>query len=125
MNVLTQDELDALIVAATDGTPIKESPLFSAVDTAVRSEYDRAARIHGSAHRSAHEAYAVILEEFQEAVEEQDRFRGRMDIMWKTVRRNGNIIPDADKLLLIAINAAMEWVQVAAMCHKAMVKKEE
>lgn len=69
---------------------------------AVRAELDRANRLHGSRMASAHEAYAVILEELEEFKAE----------VFKKAR-------ERDEAGMIA-----ELVQIAAMCAKAAISLE-
>jgi len=100
--------------------------LVHAIKTAVFQEYDRAAEKFGEANNSDHESYAVILEELEEADEQRFAFKSYMEEFWKCVK--GNDRKKARSYLLemqrTASNAASEWVQVAAMCHKATQKEQ-
>ena len=67
---------------------------------------------------SQHEGYAVIKEEVDELKEATDKVIGRMVSLWSRVKY-GN---DPERLLQMisedAVNAAVEAIQVAAMCKK-------
>lgn len=99
--------------------------LILEVQTSELMEYNRAAAKFGQANNSDHESYAVILEEFQEAQFQSDCFKDRFNRFWELVKAN-----DKDALIPLTIarefaeHAAAEWIQVAAMCYKATVKKE-
>lgn len=90
-------------------------------------EYQRAAEKFGKANNSPHESYAVILEERDEAVLEMKRFDYLMSKYWEAVKSND--AGEQDKLLGelkdAAECAAAEWIQAAAMCFKATVKKDD
>jgi len=71
---------------------------------------------------SAHEGYAVILEEVDELkaeIEGVEEINNLMDYLWDYIKLNSintlNLIDDIEQR---AINAACEAVQVAAMCRK-------
>ena len=68
--------------------------LIKSVKAIAKDEYDRAAAVHGRQHASQHEAYAVILEEFQETCEDVATLGNLItDNFWKNVRTdnlNGN-----------------------------------
>ena len=70
---------------------------------------------------SLHEAYAVTLEEVQEADEEMDAVKYYADVFWSCVKDDN--AECADKQLKhiedCAVNLAAEAVQVAAMARKA------
>ena len=73
---------------------------------------------------SAHEGYAVIQEEADELKEATDKVIGRMVSLWARVKY-GN---DPERLLQMisedAVNAAVEAIQVAAMCKKFLEMEE-
>lgn len=74
---------------------------------------------------SWHEAYAVILEEVEEAGEETITIQHRLDTLWLDVRSKRS--SEADKFKSIgeirglATRAIKELIQVAAMCDKAVM----
>jgi len=88
-------------------------------------EYDRAADKFGPTNNSPHESYSVILEEFEEAQEDSERFNECLALFWKCIKSNVYKNPMLSTMQEIAEHAAAEWVQVAAMCYKAMVEKEK
>ena len=95
------------------------------IHLAVTAEYDRAAEKFGAKHNSAHEAYAVILEEYEEAMKESKFFVGQLrEIYWRKVKGEIRWEPPEggclEEMYDAAKSAACEWVQVAAMCHKAL-----
>lgn len=95
--------------------------LLSEVQTSVFMEYQRAAAKFGPCNNSAHESYAVILEEFEEATSEADRFEYEFDGYWDAVKWNNpeNQAEALKNMREFAIHTAAEWIQVAAMCYKA------
>lgn len=65
--------------------------------------------------------YAVILEEYEEASEEQRYFKASLDSLWIAVRSDRD--PDVlerilDTMRERALNLVMEAIQVAAMTQK-------
>lgn len=92
--------------------------LIGEIDECIEKEYKRAAEKFGPRHASSHEAYAVILEEFEEAMEDIDAARKTINDMWYAVKKNEDILPAACMLGGIAKMAAAELVQVAAMTRK-------
>lgn len=118
--------------------------LIHGIDELVDSELALANRDNGSVFHSGHEAWAVMLEEVEEADEAmmavrdrskrinelQDRIAyaaGRMEKaaadhkrVWKHQVRNNRLIQEKDFEALeeYALDAAAELIQVAAMCRK-------
>jgi len=102
--------------------------LHEDISKLVQEEYDRAAEKFGAANNSDHESFAVILEEYEESTEQARAFEITMESYWKSVKRNMPIEPMnliLQQMQEFATNAAAEWVQVAAMCYKAMMKKAD
>lgn len=97
--------------------------LLNTVRMTVREEYRRAAEKFGESNNSPHESYAVILEEYEEAQGAGGVFADQMDSYWRAVK-NGQSEEERNLFLDImrcyAEHAAAEWIQAAAMCHKAM-----
>lgn len=67
---------------------------------------------------SAHEGYAVILEEFEEVKEQMAAGERFLGYMWDRIRHDSPAKNASDNLMLFAIGAACEAIQVAAMCKK-------
>ena len=70
---------------------------------------------------SAHEGWAVILEEVNELSAETALVEKTANELWEHIKSNkpsGVIEYDADWVGRYAINAACEAIQVAAMCKK-------
>lgn len=88
---------------------------------AMLGEKLRANKEHPPRFNSPHEGYAVILEEYEEAGEEQRHFKASLDSLWIAVRSDRT--PDVlerilDTMKERAINLVMEAIQVAAMTQK-------
>lgn len=71
---------------------------------------------------SDHEAYAVILEEFEECSEEVSGMSLLIAKMWEKIRDNDEIDSTMTEIKYHALHAAAEAIQVAAMCYKAVMK---
>lgn len=68
---------------------------------------------------SDHEAFAAVLEEFQETKEELEGCENALTLIWGQVRENDG----TDELYFVmesyAVNLIQEAIQLAAMCRKA------
>lgn len=89
----------------------------------VNAEYGRAAEKYGAKHASRHEAYAVMREEFQEAVEALNEVGGCLEEkFWTSVRKD--TVQESDRIAQEiydnAVLAACECVQTAAMAYKCL-----
>ncbi|MBR5291691.1 MAG: hypothetical protein IKU32_02115 [Clostridia bacterium] len=73
-----------------------------------------------------HEAYAVILEEYEEAKEEFDLMEYPMHCVWFETKENDieSALLCTDGVETRAIKAAAELIQVAAMCRKARKRED-
>ena len=86
----------------------------------VQNELDMACDDNGNSFASDHEAFAVILEEYCEAKEEQAIISECLYGMWRSVRqdaKSGDILADIERH---AKRLACEAIQIAAMARKAM-----
>ena len=83
-------------------------------------ELEMANKEHGERFNSAHEAYAVMKEEYEEAKETLTDVRFLLNEgFWKDCRYGENSCVDfAEDIRIKAINAACECIQVAAMAQK-------
>lgn len=73
---------------------------------------------------SDHEAYAVIKEEIEECEEDVQKMKMGLNCFWwkiKKDRKEDDLIIGMKKL---AMHAAAEAIQVAAMCDKFMMNKD-
>jgi DNA-binding ferritin-like protein len=93
--------------------------LMEEIRAAATKEYDRAAEKYGTVNNSSHESYAVILEEYDEAESSARAFKIEQGIFWLAVKQNRGTKPILESMHYHALKVAAEWVQVAAMCHKA------
>lgn len=94
--------------------------LMKEIELVVGNELSRAAGKFGPVNNGDHESYAIILEEFEEAAEEGERFGQELSVVWKSIRENRVQKEDYLELKRRAVLASAEWVQVAAMCQKAL-----
>ena len=97
--------------------------LVEKVTNLVKEEYELASAIHGAKHNSPHEAVAVIYEEIEESVVENQNVQKMFSDFWDGVKLNASDEIQKEvlgNLRCSAILAACEMIQVAAMAHKAM-----
>lgn len=99
--------------------------LIEEVQSVIEKEYARASAEHGRMHNSDHEAYAVTLEELDEAAEEIQSCWSALSKFWEYVKENNNYLPfRLNSMKLVqekALLGACELIQVAAMAYKAQV----
>lgn len=95
--------------------------LIDSVQNLVKEEYERAAAEYGWQHTSQHEAFAVILEEYQETCADIEDAGNRIEEFWKNVCTDdvAQNKPIAMQIHNAALLAACEAIQVAAMAYKA------
>lgn len=93
--------------------------LINKVQELVAFELERANTIHPPKFNSYHEAYAVILEEYEEAKEAFEAVEWDKDLAWDSIKHDENPNGLLKAVEKAAIAAASEMIQVAAMARKA------
>jgi len=68
--------------------------------------------------QSAHEGYAVILEEVEEVEAELEEIKFAMKKLWRIIKYNETDLARIDSMKRYATNLAAEAIQVVAMCNK-------
>lgn len=98
--------------------------LIHDVQFLVGQEYDRSSSEFGIIHHSNHEAYAVLMEEIEEAADEHTLVDADLPRLWNLIKRNASSDDMCKALKSIqthATLAACEFIQVAAMAKKAII----
>ena len=88
------------------------------IEQAVCYELQNVVKEYGATYASAHEAYAVLKEEIEEAAEAQKEMESRLDVIWEGVKRNWVTNIDIYQTKEWALALAEEAVQCAAVCEK-------
>ena len=94
----------------------------SDVQSLVQKELDSANEKFPQFH-SAHEGYAVILEEVEECIEELEAVKQGLDGLWSRIKDNAmreRTDMHANNIKIRAVNLACEAIQVAAMAQKLL-----
>lgn len=101
--------------------------LLSEVKEIEKTEYGRAAEKFGGTFASAHEGYAVLKEEYEEARDASKMFSSSFHEYWTTIKCNNRYQGKQFlyRMLELAECAAAEWLQVCAMCAKAIQSEED
>ena len=86
----------------------------------VQNELDMASENNGEWFNSAHEAYAVILEEENELYDEYLEVERHLDKYWDSVTKDAADTKELEEIEKRATRCACEAIQVAAMARKAM-----
>ena len=89
------------------------------IHTLIQEELEEANQIH-PLFQSPHEAYAVILEELEEAEEELECCRRLLEEAWVRCRSDCGMVDIMYKLKGHAVFAAQEIIQLAAMADKTL-----
>ena len=99
--------------------------LLEAIRALENAELIRAAKRHGVSFNSPHEASGVLREESEEALDEVNIFMDHFTTFWRGVKTDDAALTkkSLEYMQLHAEQAACEWVQIAAMCAKATVKR--
>lgn len=103
-------------------TKIKEG-----VTQLVKQEYALASEQHGGTFKSYHEAYAVMKEEVDEAMHEGNIVEDKLnDDFWRTVKADFPFGCELNAKIIMtrAIDAACEFIQVAAMAYKTLQRND-
>lgn len=93
------------------------------VNELVHEELERSYKKEDVFH-SPHEAYAVLLEEIEEASDELDWIEDHIERCWDGVKNNSTVHLECSIMHGAAIRGACELIQVAAMCKKWMESEE-
>ena len=96
------------------------------IDGIIKAELEAANKIHPP-FVDMHQAYAVMLEEYEETLTEIDSARELLKMYW-TYTRNDDFESGrkcANQLLVIATRGIAEIVQLAAMAQKAMTLEDD
>ena len=99
--------------------------LVGMVKEVVWEEYSRASKIWGQINSSDHESHSIIMEEADEANMSVCSFYDEFQKFWELVKSKNALPTDKIKCLERMENHAMlaaaEYIQVAAMCEKALM----
>ena len=101
--------------------------ILAGVEELVAQEHKAIVTKHGDGYNSAHEAYAVLLEEVQEAEEALAYVKCQLDNLWDYIRRDDDKLIGTNVLRTehYAKELAAEAVQVAAVCRRARCVRHE
>ena len=89
------------------------------IHTLIQEELEEANQIH-PLFQSPHEAYAVMLEELEEAEEELQWIKKQLGQMWSLIRNDCGVEEILHKIKGHAVFATQEAIQVGAMAQKAL-----
>lgn len=89
---------------------------------AITKEFDAACKNYPK-YASPHEAYAVLLEEVDEATEKLTSIRRELEIMWGSIKRNEEINGTLNVIEKEAEQLAAEACQVAAVAVKEVISE--
>lgn len=94
--------------------------LIKLMKSAMLLEYDRVRKKYGDTYNTPHEAYAVTLEEFEEARTEIELITAQMKGLWSLVKYDCDIADQMEVIKEHALLGAAECVQIAMCCHKTL-----
>lgn len=94
--------------------------IVNGVSDLVKNEQERAANEYGEFFHTAHEGYAVLKEEVEEATHDMAGCERIINDLWTSVKNNSNgtAVIAAKEIYRRASFLAMEAIQVAAMAKK-------
>lgn len=96
------------------------SEIQKLVDKELKEANKKYPRFH-----SDHEAYAVIKEEIEECEEDIRKMEMVLSYFWSNTKRDKNSDNLIEGMKKIAMHAAAEAIQVAAMCDKTLIGREK
>lgn len=94
--------------------------IVNGVSALVTNEKERAGKEYGKFFHTAHEGYAIMKEEVEEANHDMSGCERLINDLWECVKKNNNgtAVMAAREIYRRASFLAMESVQVAAMAEK-------
>jgi hypothetical protein len=98
------------------------------VETLIFGELRTAKEQHGESFNSLHEAYAVALEEMEEASKEVDMAKYRYEYVWNRIKLDEEkkiIVDSLNRTRINAVEAIKELAQFAAMIDKTLETLEK
>ena len=97
------------------------------IEQAIAYELQNIVKKYGPTYASEHEAYAVLKEEIEEALDEMKACCRNSYIVWDAVKANKNPYDGIISIMKHAKALAQEAVQCAAVCERFLetIKKEE
>lgn len=88
------------------------------LETLICGELRTAKEQHGEIFSSPHEAYAVMLEEFEEAYEDLKKVEDALSLIWSGVKNDTCDSEGVKMARSSAKSAAAELLQLCAVCDK-------
>lgn len=98
------------------------------VETLICGELRTAKEQHGESFNSLHEAYAVALEEMEEASKEVDMAKYRYEYVWNRIKLDEEkkiIVDSLNRTRINAVEAIKELAQFAAIIDKTLETLEK
>ena len=97
------------------------------VETLICGELRTAKEQHGEKFNSLHEAYAVALEELEEANVKVDMAKYRYEDVWNNIKwdeEKKRIVESLNRVRIYTVEAIKEFAQFAAMIDKTLESME-
>lgn len=97
------------------------------INEAVKLELVNAVKTYGSKYNTWHEAYAVLLEEFEEAHNDINYIQNHLKNIWENVKGDdeAEALDEVYQVYIIAKELAKEAVQIAAVSQKIIAGAKE